>query len=81
MGKLGITQKMAHLYQTFSKPDQVISYRLERFLIRWQIFTRSPGSDIIGLAGVFNILIKIIKGNQQSVQTTVFQAAPKFRTN
>ena len=43
----------------------------KRSSIHWKNVTIFPGGIIIGLKGVFDILNKIIKSNQQSVQTLV----------
>ena len=47
----------------------------QKFSIRQQIISRSPGSITAGLASALNILNKKIKSNQQSVQTLVCLAA------
>ena len=73
-----ITQQIAHFYQS-CKPDHVDFFLLsvtlcvseKRSSIHWKNVTIFPGGIIIGLKGVFDILNKKIKSNQQSVQTLV----------
>ena len=77
-GKSCITQQITHFYQ-ICKLDHVDFFLLsvtlcvseKRSSIHWKNVTIFPGGIIIGLKGVFDILNKKIKSNQQSVQTLV----------